>query len=677
EDATLRESLMLQLKDLGLTELTRENLAKAILLKNQGELLSEIEKQFKLRVYFLSETAQATGGSSADVRRAVRELDPRGGQTRLGSGVHKILDDLRGAPPAAILLFTDGINTEGETLAEAANIAKRKGVPLFTIGLGSEQAVRDLELTDLLVDEVAFVNDILNFEFKITSSGYQGRALEVVLRDKLGGAVLARKTVLAGPDGQPSKVRLPYRPTQVGDFEYVVEVVPLADEANPDNNQLRRQVSVRKERVRVLLVQAYPSYEFRFLKHLLERDKNSIEVNVVLQDADVEFAEIDKSALRAFPPRREDLFAYDVVIFGDVNLAYLSASAQQNLVDFVKEKGGGVVFIAGPKYDPATYRDSPLAALFPVELDSVKPIAAEIKQGYHAVPTELGLASPQLQLGDSLAETAQIWHKLPELYGLCEAPHVKPGAHVLAEHPALTGDEGQKLPIIVMQYVGAGKVIFHATDDTYRWRYRVGDVFFARYWMQTIRYLSRSKLLGKDRSAELVVDRREYQRGESVQLRVRFVDERLAPPQDDGVSVMVEQQGRQTRRLTLHRDANNRGVFEGLLSQPSEGTFHAWLATPTLPGAAPSADFMVVAPPGESERLQMDAGALRQAAAATKGRFYTIANANALSHELPEGRPIPIESLPPQPLWNRWQVLALFLMLIVAEWVGRKSQGMV
>ncbi len=81
-----------------------------------------------------------------------------------------------------------------------------------------------------------------------------------------------------------------------------------------------------------------------------------------------------------------------------------------------------------------------------------------------------------------------------------------------------------------MHYVGSGKVIFHATDETWRWRFRVGDVFFARYWVQTIRYLSRSKLLGKDRSAELTVDRREYRRGEPVRVRVRFLDDRQAPP---------------------------------------------------------------------------------------------------------------------------------------------------
>ena len=676
EDPALREQLLAQLKAAGLDEPSRINLAKALLLENKGELLAEVEKRFNLKVYFLSESARPQTGNSTELQKTIREMEAKGGQTRLGQGVRKILDDLRGAPPSAIILFTDGINTDGETLSEAATYAKRKGVPLFTVGLGSEQPVRDIELSDLLVDEVAFVNDILTFEFKVTASGYQGRQLEVLLRDKPDGEVVAKKTIAAGPDGQPQKIRLPYRPTQVGDFEYVVEIIPLADEANPDNNRLRRQVSVRKERVRVLLVQAYPSYEFRFLKHVLERDPNSIEVHTVLQDADVEYSDIDKSALRVFPVRREDLFSYDVIIFGDVNLSYLSAAAQNNLVDFVKEKGGGVVLVAGPKYNPVTYRDSPLAALFPIDFDGVKPISPAIDKGYVVVPTELGLASPQMQLGDTPVETAKIWPKLPELYGFCEAPRVKPGAHVLAEHPTLVGDNGQKLPVIVMHYVGAGKVVFHATDDTYRWRFRVGDVFFARYWLQTIRYLSRSKLLGKDRSAELVVDRREYQRGESVQLRVRFVDERQAPQQDDGVSVVIEQQGNKTHRVTLHRNATNRGVFEGVFSQPTEGSFHAWLASPTLPGAAPAADFIVIAPPGESERLQMDAAELRKAAEETKGRYYTVATARNLVRDLPEGRPIPIDTLPPLPLWNRWQVLLIFLSLLVTEWVLRKSKGM-
>ncbi len=158
-----------------------------------------------------------------------------------------------------------------------------------------------------------------------------------------------------------------------------------------------------------------------------------------------------------------------------------------------------------------------------------------------------------------------------------------------------------------MQYVGAGKVLFHATDETWRWRHRVGDVFFARYWIQAVRYLSRSKLLGKDHSVELAADRREFRRGEPVRLRVRFIDERQAPAADDGVVVVLEREGNKNQRISLQRNATNRGVFEGAFNDAIDGRYHAWIASPTLEGKAPAADFLVVAPPGELERVQMDA----------------------------------------------------------------------
>ena len=51
-------------------------------------------------------------------------------------------------------------------------------------------------------------------------------------------------------------------------------------------------------------------------------------------------------------------------------------------------------------------------------------------------------------------------------------PRKKPAAQVLAEHPTAAGAEG-KLPLIAYQFLGAGKVMFHAFDDTWRWRFRV------------------------------------------------------------------------------------------------------------------------------------------------------------------------------------------------------------
>jgi hypothetical protein len=678
DDAQLRSLAEREARSGGFDKATRLNLAKSLLTAGDAELLRNAERKHKLRLYFVSDAARGDPGQPADLLARIRQIEPSGESTRLGQGVRSILNDLRGTPPSAIVLFTDGVNTEGESLASAAAYARRKGVPLFTVALGNENAARDLAVSDLLVEDVVFVDDVVNFEFTLTGHGFAGKRVDVVLREKNEAAPLAKATVAVGADGEAQKVRIPYRPTQVGEFEYIVEVSGLPDEAQSDNNRQARLVSVRKDQIRVLIVQAYPSYEFRYLKHLLQRD-STIEVHTWLQEADPGYAEIDPTALRSFPVRREELFRYDVVIFGDVNPSFLGAGVMRNLGEFVSEKGGGLMFIAGPRYLPAAYRETPLATLLPLEFEGAGPGRPKMGrgEGFQVLPTDLGLASPTMQLGDTPEQTREIWSKLPPLYWMFEISKLKPAVRVFAEHPLRSGGDGAKLPLISLQYVGAGKVLFHAIDGTWRWRYRVGDVFFARYWVQTIRYLSRAKLLGKDRAAELSTDRREYRRGEQVNLRVRFADERLAPAEDDGVTVMLEQEGSNNQRVQLHRLSANRGIFEGSLAEVSEGRYHAWISAPILEGAAPATDFLVARAPSEFERIEADTAELERASAETRGQFFTFATAAQLGRSLPEGRQVPIETLQPIELWNRWPVVLTLLGLLIGEWLLRKRHGMV
>lgn len=681
EDEALRQQLENRLQPLELDRATRLNLAKLVLIENDAELLSRIGEKYKLKTYFLSSAARVQEGELPELIDKIKQLEATGESSRLGAGVRSVLADLRGTTPAAVILMTDGITTDGEPLGEVAAYARRKGVPLMTVGLGSEQPTRDIELSDLLVDEIVFVDDVVSFQMNVTATGFEGRQVEVILRDKQreqeSQEPLATTTITLGANGEPQKVRLPYRPTEVGTFEYLVEIVPLAEEAQTDNNRQQRVVQVRKEQIRVLYAQAYPNYEFRYLKNMLERD-STIELHTVLQEADLEYAQLDQSALRVFPVRKEELFKYDVILFGDVNPSFLSTSAMTDLREFVEQKGGGIVFMAGPRYTPLTYRGTPLEGLFPVDLGSATLPQDEqiVSDGFSLVPTDMGLASPHMQLGDSTAETTNIWQNLPPLYWMLEAPQVKSAARVLATHPTRLASDGRRLPLFSLQYVGAGKVLFHATDETWRWRYRVGDVFFARYWVQTIRYLARSKLLGGERGAELTVDRREYRRGEPVRVRARFIDERVAPAAEDGVTVVLEQPGQKSRRLTLRRNATDRGIFEGVFTGAAEGNYHVWMAQPTLEGRPPSTDFLVTAPPGEFERVEMDAAELARAADESRGNFYKITSVHKLLDDLPQGRQVPVETLPPEVLWNRWWVLTLFLGLLATEWVLRKRQGL-
>ena len=395
-------------------------------------------------------------------------------------------------------------------------------MPLFLVGLGSDQPVRDLKLSDLLVDDVVFVDDVVDFECKLTATGFEGQKVPIALRRQGNPAELAKVEVTVGPDGQSQPIHLSYRPTEVGQFEFVVEVEPQKGELQAENNRQTRTIQVRKEKIRVLLVEGYPNWEFRYLGSMLQRDE-TIALGTVLQDADLEHAQQDPSALRAFPLQRDDLFSYDVIILGDANPSLLGATALQNLADFVDQpaKGGALILIAGPSFMPSAYRDTPLSRLLPFAPEGVRypNPAAALTEGFVVQPTDIGLASPSMQLGNSPADTQAVWQHLAPLYWLVDLPPLKPGTRVLAEHPTRIGPDGRHLPVICLQYVGAGKVLFHATDETWRWRYRTGDAYFARYWIQTIRSLCRAKLTDAGHPVVLATDRREYAQGESVPLR--------------------------------------------------------------------------------------------------------------------------------------------------------------
>ena len=117
-----------------------------------------------------------------------------------------------------------------------------------------------------------------------------------------------------------------------------------------------------------------------------------------------------------------------------------------------------------------------MGRLLPIDLSTARLPDADrtLAEGFSVRPTELGLASPALYLGDTPEESAEVWRKLPPLYWTLAAPNTTRGARVLAEtdRPPFPTRDGRRMPVILMQYVGAGKVLFHATDETWRWRYR-------------------------------------------------------------------------------------------------------------------------------------------------------------------------------------------------------------
>ncbi len=70
-------------------------------------------------------------------------------------------------------------------------------------------------------------------------------------------------------DADSQQVELQFRPRSVGQLKLVVEIPALAEELETTNNAQQIQIMVIDDKIRVLYVDGYPRYEYRYLKNTL------------------------------------------------------------------------------------------------------------------------------------------------------------------------------------------------------------------------------------------------------------------------------------------------------------------------------------------------------------------------------------------------------------------------
>jgi hypothetical protein len=660
---------------------SRWDRAMAWSVSSNAKRLRQWVSRYRVQIRTLDGKTLSADEDLPQLVRELRRIEPNVPASQLGTAVQTALESQRGRSTAAIVVLTDGNTSEGMTLGEVAAAAARQRIPLFPVGVGRRHPPPDFALTDLLVDRVAFVDDLLTFDVALSASSLEGQSVRVSLRQEGESIELASETAILPPDHRVSRVRLMHRPQQAGRISFVVQADSLAQDSRTDNNALQAVVEVRDESIRVLFIQSVPSFEYRYLNSLLGRqglqsDKLRdpvVELTTILQESDPEFAESEASVRPAVPWTRDDLRQYDVVIWGDVNPALLSSSSLQVLSDFVNLDGRGLVMIAGPRYGLHDWLDTPLEPLLPFSRSDLSTAWAAGDAGL-AQLTAIGRSMPFLQLATDPKENLRVWNQLPPLYWLTPIQRTRPGVRVLATCSPTTRPADSPLPLICLQYVGAGKVVFHATDETYRWRFRQGDVWFGRYWLQMIRFLSRVKL-ARDESTVLVVDQDRYEEGELVRMRAEFLDDRRAPADTEEIVVLLQDDHGRQRRVLCVRNPTSRGQFEGSVEGLAAGDYRAWIAEPVAAGEPPSCSFTVLPGNRELQHLTMEEQDLRRAAARSGGRFFTLEDSERLTRALPAGRAVRVESLAPVTVWNSWRIASLFVTLLTGEWLLRRWLG--
>jgi hypothetical protein len=689
----------------GISRPDRLALARALLTRDNPNWLHSLltDRKVKIHVYRCSNNASCIAKiTEADelkkAGQSVRdlELNPKNDASRLGSAVREVLTNFRGSSLAAIVMLTDGVTTEGEDLVKVSKHASQSGVPLFFVGIGDAHQTPDVIVNDAQVADWVYVNDFANFTVQLSAQGFTDLEVPVQLfeKGKESGRPLDEKRVKF--DKETKTVTLRHRPIDPGDKVYVVKVPPQGDEP-ADNNRLERHVLVREAKIhKVLYVEQYPRWEYRYIKSLLEREtplargNKAIDLHVLLLEADLDYATQDRSALVDFPTRAE-LNKYDVVILGDVDP---KSSPRMNehlkeIADFVRERGGGLLMIAGERYAPRVYKETPLKDILPIDLAGA-PAEEEPDrdrtQGYRPELTSLGRMHPIFRFDTNETKSEEIWGQLREMYWYAEGYQPKRVAEVLAVMPQREGGPKEQQALAVQQFVGAGRSMFFGFNETWRWRFREKEEYFNKFWVQTVRYLA----VGRLGRVEVKVDRQvPYRRVEQIQVTVRFPDDAPPPPAETEVKVLVERRpprtGPQTetvkqapvevQTVKLDKVPGSRAAYTALVARTPEGEYTFTLASPSVPGPKPTAETRVLPPPGEMDQLRMNQDDMQKAAQESHGKFYTLADADKLPDELPSGIRVTLNAPgPPALLWNHTLVFLFALGLLSLEWVLRKRK---
>jgi hypothetical protein len=312
-------------------------------------------------------------------------LTARGYETRLGEALARVLDQEPPGVLAGVIVLTDGANNAGVDPAAAVAALGKAGVPVHTLGIGSDRLPTNVRVADVLVPARVFPGDRFAVTAYLQSQGLAGQTVrvelsEVAAADAAGGdprtaaapgRVIDTAEAILGAGGELVAVRFDVPGLETpGRRDLAVRVIPPAADRTPADDRQVAEVEVVDRVTQVLLMAGGPSREYQFMRNVLERDK-SVAVDVLLGTAGKGGSQDARRILPAFPPTAEELAEYDVVVAFDYDWRLLDAAAQARLERWVSRESGGLVFVAGGIFMDAWLADSQttlIRNLHPVEL---------------------------------------------------------------------------------------------------------------------------------------------------------------------------------------------------------------------------------------------------------------------------------------------------------------------
>lgn len=572
----------------------------------------------------------------------------------------------------AVILISDGDHNLGNPPAGIAQRYRNRDIPVYSLPIGSEVSLPDIAIENVRPPAYGVLGESVQIPFTISNS--LGREINTVVTLKSRKGISINKDIKLPAYGNISDAII-WRLETDGSETLELSTPVHAGERSDRNNKISFALSGRRESIRVLIIESEPRWEYRFIRNALYRDPG-VEVNTIMFHPALGTMGAGAGYLDRFPEKLEDLSVYDVVFIGDVGIGHngLTEKQAELLKGLVESQASGIVFLPGRKGNQASLVDSPLASLMPVILQSLP------KEGYtDTAPSPLqltreGQSSLLTLLANTEEDNARVWNSLPGFYWYAPVERVKAGALVLATHPVKRNRYG-RIPLLVTQMSGAGKVLYMGTDSAWRWRRGVEDLYHYRFWGQVARWMSYQRNMAAGEKVRIYPDQERPKLGDSVLLTATVADNNGAPLKEGPVyASVIAPDGQLRANLELNNDASAWGVFTGNLKIDQPGEWKVEVAPPDEPDKKVTLTLLTTGDSVEKIGRVSRPDILKEISLITNGRVVSIETLDALTKEinvLPAPKPSETRYL----IWCHWMSGLTLLLLLSAFWIGRKING--
>ena len=663
----------------------------ALRLLTETELLERLQQVAPVEVVLFAGESDETDSETIINGLETVPVSLKTDATSLGSALSApatIADDDEDV--LGIVLLSDGRDNAAVDPVNAARQLDVAGTPVYSIVVGSVNRPKDLSIGDLDYPQSTFKDDRAVLSAAVRTAGFEGK--NVMLTLEKDGTKYDSRTVV--PDGPETRVEFQLDAAELGRHGYTLRIEPQKIETRVDNNEQSFAMKVVDDTVDVLILEGEPRWEFRFLHNAYERDERVNVRSVVFTQPYLNLLDDTTFPRQIRLPKDEDLkespFAEaDLIIVGDVSEQNLPPNFWPLLEKYVAESGGTLVLAAGKTAFPHRHRSEILRQLLPVtrlnavDMNAPTETGPPSQRGLRLHLTADGQRESMFHFDIDELENRRIWNRLPgHMWALIG--EAKPGATVFA-HAFHVGeqlklkDERANAAIVHHTY-GTGQVMWLGIDSTWRWRHRRGDQFHHRFWGQLGRWAADNKAAAGNKFVRFRAERSEVQEDEEIVLQARFTREYLRrfPNVKATVEVFTPADKKPLTVLPLEPSPEKPLTWAGRLVSLKPGEYRAKLKLENGDAAMTELEtslFVHERQTLELSDLSANRELLRSLAETSSGQMLEPHEAKTIP-DLLLGENQSSEISDPITLWDHWLVMSLFFVLMTAEWVIRKLNGL-